>query len=68
VRTDLSQQLRERAIGVIYPPESELASHYFSAALAQQFDAWIWFEESAAVDAVPAEPAGEPPETFPFGV
>jgi erythromycin esterase-like protein/protein-L-isoaspartate O-methyltransferase len=68
VRTDLSQQLRERAIGVIYRPESELASHYFTAELARQFDAWIWFEETQAVDAASAEPAGGSPETFPFGV
>ena len=37
----------ERAIGVIYRPESELASHYFEAVLPRQFDEYIWFDESS---------------------
>ena len=39
----------ERAIGVIYRPESELASHYFEAILPRQFDEYIWFDETHAV-------------------
>ncbi|HWT32104.1 MAG TPA: protein-L-isoaspartate(D-aspartate) O-methyltransferase, partial [Propylenella sp.] len=34
----------ERAIGVIYRPESELVSHYFEASLPQQFDRYVWFD------------------------
>ena len=59
----------ERAIGVIYRPESELASHYFHASLPRQFDEWIWFDETRAVDALPVrEDPDTMPETFPFGV
>jgi hypothetical protein len=43
--------LLERAIGVIYRPETELLSHYFQAELSRQFDAWIWFTETKAVAA-----------------
>ena len=39
----------ERAIGVIYRPESELASHYFEAVLPWQFDEYVWFDETQAV-------------------
>src|SRR6516164_2254847 len=37
----------ERAIGVIYRPETELASHYFQAVLPEQFDEFIWFTRPA---------------------
>jgi erythromycin esterase-like protein/predicted phosphoribosyltransferase len=61
----------ERAIGVIYRPETERQSHYFTARLGEQFDAVIHFDETRAV--VPLErtatwEAGEVPETFPFSV
>ena len=39
----------ERAIGVIYRPETELASHYFQAILPEQFDEYIWFDQTKAV-------------------
>ena len=42
----LMQPRLERAIGVIYRPESELASHYFEAVLPRQFDEYIWFDET----------------------
>ncbi len=41
----------ERAIGVIYRPESELASHYFEATLPKQFDEYIWFDQTTRRDA-----------------
>jgi erythromycin esterase-like protein/predicted phosphoribosyltransferase len=61
----------ERAIGVIYRPETERMSHYFQARLPQQFDAVLHFDETRAVE--PLEytsewEAGEVPETFPFAV
>ena len=61
----------ERAIGVVYLPRSERASHYFHARLAEQFDAVVHLDETRAVE--PLEPSrewhgGEPPETFPSGV
>jgi erythromycin esterase-like protein len=61
----------ERAIGVIYRPETERASHYFQARLADQFDAVLHFDETRAVEPLEytAEwEAGEVPETFPFAV
>src|SRR5438128_11959823 len=40
----------ERAIGVIYLPQSERVSHYFQARLPEQFDAIIHFDETQAVE------------------
>lgn len=58
----------ERAIGVIYRPESELASHYFQAILPGQFDEYIWFDESRAVSPLKAHELKGLPDTYPFGV
>jgi erythromycin esterase-like protein/predicted phosphoribosyltransferase len=61
----------ERAIGVIYRPETERASHYFQARLSDQFDAVLHFDETRAVEPLEytAEwETGELPETFPFAV
>ena len=62
----------ERAIGVIYRPESERLSHYFHAQLAEQFDAVLHFDETRAVEPLERAPhweAGdEPPETYPTGI
>ena len=67
VRDALAEPLLERAIGVIYRPETELLSHYFQAELSRQFDAWIWFEETEAVAARRMHAHG-PDETYPFGL
>ena len=67
----LPQRLLERAIGVIYRPETERASHYFHADLAAQFDALLHFDETRAVEPLERTSewdAGELPETYPFGV
>jgi erythromycin esterase-like protein len=61
----------ERAIGVIYRPESERASHYFHARLADQFDAVVHFDQTRAVEPLERTAKwqpGEPAETFPHGV
>ena len=61
----------ERAIGVIYRPETERQSHYFRARLAEQFDAILHFDETHAVKPLETTEeweAGELPETFPFAV
>jgi erythromycin esterase-like protein len=68
VRDVLAPQRLERAIGVVYRPESELTSHYFAAVLPEQFDAYVWFEESRAVTPLPTERPHGVPETYPFGV
>jgi erythromycin esterase-like protein len=72
---ELADRLRilrlERAIGVIYRPETERVSHYFYARLAEQFDALIHIDETRAVEPLERTAAWEPdeaPETFPTGL
>jgi erythromycin esterase-like protein len=58
----------ERAIGVIYRPETERSSHYFFAHLAGQFDAVVHIDETRAVEPLERTAGwevGEPPETYP---
>ena len=68
LRSSLLYPRVERAIGVIYRPETELASHYFEASLPRQFDAYLWFEETRAVTPLPTAPRAGMPETYPFGL
>jgi len=61
----------ERAIGVLYMPESERSSHYFHARLPQQFDFVLHFDETRAVEPLERTAlweAGEVAETFPSGL
>jgi protein-L-isoaspartate(D-aspartate) O-methyltransferase len=58
----------ERAIGVIYRPESELASHYFRASLPRQFDEFVWFDETAAIRPLTSRELQGVPDTYPFGL
>jgi erythromycin esterase-like protein/predicted phosphoribosyltransferase len=61
----------ERAIGVIYQPQTERVSHYFQARLAEQFDAVIHLDETTALQPLERTSewdAGELPETYPTGV
>jgi erythromycin esterase-like protein len=67
----LSKPRLERAIGVIYRPETERISHYFRADMREQFDGVFHFDETRAVE--PLEPPeiwseAEPPETYPSGI
>lgn len=67
----LHSQRLERAIGVIYRPESERLSHYFHARLSGQFDAVLHFDETRAVEPLERTPRwanGEVAETFPSGL
>jgi erythromycin esterase-like protein len=67
----LNQVRLERAIGVIYRPETERVSHYFEARLPRQFDAVIHFDQTRAVeplDSTAGWDLGEPPETYPTGL
>ena len=70
--TVLREDRLERAIGVIYRPETERFSHYFPARLADQFDAVLHFDETSALVPLDRHPGWETPEelpeTFPFGV
>ncbi|MGZ6662384.1 MAG: erythromycin esterase family protein [Solirubrobacteraceae bacterium] len=61
----------ERAIGVVYRPETERISHYFNARIAEQFDALIHIDETTAVEPLERSSEwerGELPETYPTGV
>ena len=71
VTRGLHEPLLERAIGVIYLPETERVSHYFPARLSAQFDAVVHFDETRAVEPLERTSeweAGEVPETFPTGI
>ncbi|MDX6648565.1 MAG: hypothetical protein QOJ97_516 [Solirubrobacteraceae bacterium] len=61
----------ERAIGVIYRPETERMSHYFHARLAAQFDAVLHIDRTRALEPLELTSEwerGELPETYPWGV
>ena len=67
----LREPMLERAIGVIYKPDTERQSHYFRARLSDQFDAVIHFDETRAVEPLERTvewETGEVPETFPSGI
>ena len=65
---ELAQPRLERAIGVIYRPETELASHYFEAILPRQFDDYVWVDDSAAVTPLTTAELRGVPDTYPFGI
>lgn len=72
VRAALAEPRLERFIGVIYRPETERWSHYVEVRPAEQFDAYVWFDETAAVAPLPTRiredhEAGDE-ETWPFGL
>ncbi len=68
LRDSLAEPRLERAIGVVYRPESERTSHYFEAVLPEQFDAFVWFEETKAVTQLPGAAPRGVPDTYPFGL
>jgi protein-L-isoaspartate(D-aspartate) O-methyltransferase len=68
LRDELMQERMERAIGVIYRPETELASHYFQAVLPQQFDEYVWFDRTKAVRPIETHELKDVSDTYPFGL
>lgn len=68
LRHELTASRLERAIGVVYRPETELQSHYFHARLAQQFDEFIWFDRTTAVDPIAAAEARRFSAEHPFSL
>lgn len=68
VRQGLSKPRLQRAIGVIYRPDTERASHYFEAELARQFDEYIWVDHSRAVTTLDSRELAGMPDTYPFGL
>jgi protein-L-isoaspartate(D-aspartate) O-methyltransferase len=70
LRAELEAPRLERAIGVIYRPDTELQSHYFQAVLPWQFDEYVWFDRTSAVTPLgtQVEARAVVPDTFPFGL
>lgn len=70
--SELRQQRLQRAIGVIYRPETERFSHYFEVRLPDQFDALIHLDITSALHPLDKDSGWETPEelpeTFPFAV
>src|SRR5690606_21831029 len=67
----LAEERLERAIGVIYRPETERQSHYFEARLSEQFDVVLHYDETQALQPLERTPlweGGEPAETYPSGL
>lgn len=61
----------QRAVGVIYRPETERQSHYFLTSLSSQFDAMIHIDQTSALEPLDKGAAwvtGEAPETYPSGI
>lgn len=70
VRSALSAPRLERAIGVVYKPETERASHYFTARIADQFDLVIHIDVTTALTPLErwSREEADLPETYPTGV
>ena len=68
LRRELTEPRLERAIGVVYRPETEHASHYFHAVLPHQFDELVWFDRTEAVQPIETHELAGTPETYPFGL
>jgi erythromycin esterase-like protein len=67
----LAEPRLERAIGVVYRPQTERASHYFPARLDRQFDVVVHIDRTSALqplDDIAAWDPLEPPETYPTGI
>ncbi|OAA60349.1 hypothetical protein SPI_05473 [Niveomyces insectorum RCEF 264] len=71
LRKALLKRRLERFIGVIYRPDTERQSHYSHAILPQQFDGFVWFDETRQVGALEVHQPQIPleyNETWPFGL
>jgi protein-L-isoaspartate(D-aspartate) O-methyltransferase len=64
----MTKERLERAIGVIYRPDTERESHYFHASLPEQFDEYIWFDATKAVTPLRTQVLDGLPDTYPFGI
>jgi erythromycin esterase-like protein len=64
----LAEPRLERYIGVIYRPETERWSHYSYASLPDQYDAFVWFDQTRAVTPLPTRVTAGEDETYPFGL
>ncbi|CAF3399796.1 unnamed protein product [Rotaria sp. Silwood1] len=72
--SELQKKRLERAIGVIYRPNTERQSHYFNASLSTQFDCVIHVEMTRALRPLEIHPVWTQaekehvPDTFPMNV
>lgn len=68
LREVLAEPRLERYIGVIYRPDTERWSHYVESRLSRQFDRYVFFDRTRAVDPLPGPQDGGSPDTYPFGL
>jgi len=68
LRTELIHPRLERFIGVIYRPHHELQSHYSTAIPPNQFDAYVWFDETISVRPLKTTQTERMEEMYPFGL
>jgi len=68
LRAALSEPRLERFVGVVYRPETELHSHYAEATLPEQFDGYVWFDQTVAVIPLASQLRAGIPQTYPFGL
>jgi erythromycin esterase-like protein len=68
LRRGLADARLERFIGVVYRPETERWSHYAECRLPEQFDGWVWFDETKAVTPLPGPERPGEDDTWPFGL
>jgi erythromycin esterase-like protein len=68
LRRALAPPRLERYIGVIYRPETERWSHYAYATLPDQYDGFVWFDQTHAVVPLPTQVNAGEDETYPFGL
>lgn len=67
-RERLAAPMMQRAIGVVYRPQTERQSHYFRSSLSHQFDEWIWMDETSSVRSLGDEKTGDFPAGHPFSL
>jgi len=68
LRAELREPRLERFIGAIYRPSTERFSHYARACLPEQFDGFVWFDQTRAVTPLPTRISEAEDETYPFGL
>lgn len=68
IKEALMIRLLYRAIGVIYLPENEIRSHYLHTILPYQFDEYVWFDHTHALEPTSLKSLPLEPETYPFGL
>ncbi|MDR3510623.1 MAG: erythromycin esterase family protein [Caulobacteraceae bacterium] len=68
LRGELSAPRLERYIGVVYRPDTERLSHYAHACLPEQYDGFVWFDQTRAVTPLPTQIRSGEDETYPFGL